>query len=49
MVCNQNMIFYAKKYGTTEYKIICVHHKGLNIAEQVTYTSSFEILQLQVK
>ncbi len=33
MVCNLNMIFYVKSYGTTEWKIIGVHHKGLDITE----------------
>jgi len=49
MVCNQNMIFYVKRYGKTEDKIICMHHKGLDIEELVAYTSSFQILQLQAK
>jgi len=49
MVCNQNFIFYVKMCGTTEEKIICVHHKGLDISEQVAYTSSFKILQIQAK
>ena len=49
MVCNQNLIFYVKMCGTTEDKIICVHHNGLDISEQVAYTSSCKILQLQVK
>ena len=49
MVCNQNMIFYVKRYGKTEDKIICVHHTGPDITEQVFYTSYFQILQLQAK
>ncbi len=49
MVCNQNKIFYVKCCGKTEDKIICVHHEGLDIEEQVAYTSSSQILQLQAK
>ncbi len=49
MVCNLNMIFYVKSHGTNEWKIIGVHHKGPEITEWVAYTSSFEILHLQVK
>ena len=47
MVCNQNMIFYVTRYGTNENKIICVHHKYLEIEEQVAYNSICQILQLQ--
>ncbi len=49
MVCNQNTIFYVKRCGKTEEKIICVHHIGLDIEEQVVYISSSQILQLQAK
>jgi hypothetical protein len=49
MVCNQNLIFYVKMCITTEDKIICVHHNSSDISEQVAYTSSCKILQLQAK
>lgn len=49
MVCNQNLIYYVKRYGTAEDKVICVHHNGPDIAELVVYSSSCQILQLQTK
>ena len=49
MVCNQNLVYFVKSYSTAEEKVICVHHNSPDVVEQVVYTSSCQILQLQAK